>query len=645
MGGGKELSAADRLERMIGEALGVTSLTAAETDAPSGAISTAWPGLPHHIWQAAPLVVVTDAAAASDWQRLAERVRSLRRRVYDVTRKSVKPGFLIATVHDPVDSHLQTYFDSDLASMQRAIQSYGFVLHRYWLPWQDWIHQARDPKLFTYSGRRPYEQDPGVLLYLRASPADPSLPDVLVLFLVGETPTGGTHVEALTNTLDIVTAWGRHEIRIIGPCASGTCFSLNQTLTSWHRVRVADLKRAGIKTLNIHFVTGSATNSSALSELSFSRSSDGSQLIADLQATVLPDSVASHFMFAHLNETRGIPLHKIALLTEADTTYGQLDIDRADGSDDQSAIDSSVLRLPYAMEIATVRNEYEKVDALKFGPQQPSGAPRMNLEVPWEQPRDARDIVPQFSDATPAVTERRLAVMLGALARRDVRAIGLMGTDPKDVLFLGQQIRRFCPNVQLFTLEANVLYTHPDYVKYFKGTMVGSTYPLFFNNREWSRLSLRRRDDLFSSSVSQGVHNAMLAQLERLYADVAGGPRIRMREYAMPFDRDSYGSPPLWLSIVGQNSLSPVAAIPRPNYKDHLDGVRPYEPLRLPAAPSNAPMKGLLGLPPFTIGSIVVSGIVFALAAAFLHQNLLRPATADSHSLRLTRFWPWLSVR
>src|SRR5262249_30542917 len=143
-----------------------------------------------------------------------------------------------------------------------------------------------------------------------------------------------------------------------------------------------------------------------------------------------------------------------------------------------------VLVLPYPMEIGTVRNEYEKIADLKYGPeQQRNNAPRMNLHIPWPQTKDSRDLTPVFSDATPAITERRMALLLGALARRDVRAIGLLGTDPKDLLFLGQQIRRFCPEVQLFALESNIIYTHPDYIKYFKGTIIASTYPLFVDNQ------------------------------------------------------------------------------------------------------------------------------------------------------------------
>src|SRR5689334_8641626 len=43
--------------------------------------------------------------------------------------------FLIATVPDPLDSRFGYNFDSTLDAIQMAIESQGYVLDRYWLPW------------------------------------------------------------------------------------------------------------------------------------------------------------------------------------------------------------------------------------------------------------------------------------------------------------------------------------------------------------------------------------------------------------------------------------------------------------------------------------------------------------------------------
>lgn len=549
------------------------------------------------------------------------------------------PQVLIATVHDPVDSHLQTYFDADFSVLQRAIQDDGLILSQHWLPWQQWIQQTQHPEQIPDSITRLYEKEPGVLLCHSESAAHPR---ILVVLLVGETPTGGVHAQAFQTALTIASRFG-NTIRVVGPNTSGACFSICRNLTKWFDAQTGTL----LGEINVHFISGKATSSDSLHQLDFSHVGIGSWLVSDVHTTILPDSIATEQMLQYLIKDRNIRPNQIALLRESGTSYSENALDStARESDD---IFRDVLILPYPMEIGTVRNEYEKTRELKFGPQQTTTAPRINLEVPWVEPPYARDHLPQFSDTTPAVTERRMSMMLSQLAHREIRAVGLLGTDPKDLLYLAQQMGRFCPNAQLFTFESNVLLTHPDYAGLFNGTIVASTYPSFLNNQEWCRLTPEKVTSQFANSLSEGVYNATLAHLEQINQRFLVASYVNrhwfgehvpesppLAEYSRPFELNTDDSPPLWLSVVGQNGLAPVRAI-SPE-KDALM----YRPIPRPS--SNQPIQHDLGLPPFTLGSIIIDFIVFAFAVAFLLENLDLPQTEKLRTQCAPGIIDWLRI-
>src|SRR5262249_13144672 len=52
---------------------------------------------------------------------------------------------LIATVPDPIDSRFGYWFDLSLEAIQRAVETQGYVLDRYWFPWEQ-FRKAEPPK-------------------------------------------------------------------------------------------------------------------------------------------------------------------------------------------------------------------------------------------------------------------------------------------------------------------------------------------------------------------------------------------------------------------------------------------------------------------------------------------------------------------
>lgn len=606
--------------------------------------------------------------------------------------------FVIASFLDPIESHLPNLFDADLMVVQRAAHQYGFTLHRHWLPWQDWIKPAPKSKRHL--------NEPGILLFRRTVKVDGKKrsTQLLVILVVGESPTGGVHQNALVRALHAAYANDSTRILLIGPASSGASHSLRTGIQKWHHdllhpppsppspspverlgawLRGEKISEATPKSaplpgkLEIQIVTGSATSEAALEELTFPIQ-DKVSVNCTYQATILPDRVIIKALQDYFTCNLGIAPEQIALLVEADTSYGQgFDSQRRGQATLESGQNpwQNALILPYPMEIGTVRNEYEKRAVLKFGPEQGNSAPKQNLEIPWTSPPDASDLPPLFSDLTPAITERRLTLMLTSLARRDIRAVGLIGTDPKDLLFLAQQVRRLSPNVQLFTVESNVIFSHPDYFKYFKGTVVASTYPLFINNQEWTRVATQRKSGQFPSGVSQGVFNAALTQIARATL-TPSDDRVPLWEYRAPFtDSADSDVPPVWLTIVGQNSLAPLKVktkdmsahhmVDESEEKKEANGRSGKKPLAeraaegerknsLPRQPNNStstatgddaePPKGVLGRPPLTGIAFTVIAAVFVLVL-FLILNLSQGVQSTARRwLQAPKSLSWLGL-
>src|SRR5262249_3955453 len=97
---------------------------------------------------------------------------------------------LIATIPDPVDSSLAYLFDRHLGALERAAETAGYILDRFDLPWpadNNAQGQQQDSAGSEHGGLRDYERKPGVVLF-RSTLEDLGL---LVVFLVGETPTAG----------------------------------------------------------------------------------------------------------------------------------------------------------------------------------------------------------------------------------------------------------------------------------------------------------------------------------------------------------------------------------------------------------------------------------------------------------------------
>ena len=96
---------------------------------------------------------------------------------------------------DPVSSRLPYFFDGFAESLESAAEASGYTLDRFALPWLEKGDSGHDNTPSWHQTL--YETVPGLILF-----RDPQDRKLLLLFLVGETPTTGIHKQAMFSALE-----------------------------------------------------------------------------------------------------------------------------------------------------------------------------------------------------------------------------------------------------------------------------------------------------------------------------------------------------------------------------------------------------------------------------------------------------------
>jgi hypothetical protein len=563
------------------------------------------------------------------------------------------PGYqldiLIAIVPDPVESNSGYHFDDVVDAIQRAMETQGYVQDQVWFPWPTSAAPARSrrspidvqvktpawAKLLSLSIQPEkddgpwHEHEPGTLLFRRNLVHEGRDPQLVLVCLVGDTATRGMHKEAFTQSLDLIKksrayrSSDQKEVRILGPAFSGSQTSLEMAVKAACQKEVAQFfsqflalpamafsPAIGIDAAlltcpplwsgpRFRVISGSAT---AFEEGRFSTRCY--PIPVSFQATVNDERLVVQELidYLHLNSRR------VAILLEANTSLG-----RAIFSD--SPYTGSIrpaapgVQIPYPLHIAEVRTAYEKVAQAT-----PENVPRLptfagKLRVPAEEGPGANETEPSITPGmTAAYTERMLAQLLSTLARERIQYVMILGTDVRDKIFLAGVLRQYYPDVQLVLTESDLLFSHPDHWAAFRGSVVGSTYPLYSRNQGRSYGfgggSKEEQRLFFPSQAEQGYYNATIALLPQhdlKYLLEYGGPfegpktpwrkdktePAPLREESKPpgakdetkrnyFRKENEPwqggtatpRPPIWISIVGQDGLHP------------LDFRRPVDPER-----------------------------------------------------------------
>jgi hypothetical protein len=449
---------------------------------------------------------------------------------------ALDPKFVIATLPDPIHTHLALFFDRMAEVIQQAAQDEGYSYAASWLPWDD----KDETYLRLADGDRAayrkdlVEDEPGILVFRHNRPEQANssngalLPyrDGLIVFVVGEDPTKGIHTEQFKNAL----AWieklkglnskSRARTVILGPAFSGSFPSLAKSLarresgddtgdTSAEHVR--NIRGSYPAPLAIYSGTANSGDSiQAFSDLA----SDPS--LADLRINFHgfldkdEEGLKRYFQYLqkHISEPR------IAVISEDETAYGDSGgQDKRGTSTSQIKCSQDPLRLYYPRDIAALRSAYQTKSI--FNPtasQQSSDVPRGRLPSDLADPegKDRDSIRSYAGNQTPQSQESYLLGIVNAMRVCHSDYVVLRSTNPLDQLFLAHYLRRAYPDARIVTDGSDRLFERERGATAMGGTMSLSTYPLLEREREWiGRSALSPGQRLFISDTSEGTYIAL----------------------------------------------------------------------------------------------------------------------------------------
>jgi hypothetical protein len=490
------------------------------------------------------------------------------------TRKVV-----IATVPDPELTHLSLFFDRNVESITWAaadgdLGDERYLFNGYWFPWRPPTGQdANSAKGATDEKERESRvSSPGLLLFRGFK--DPH--QLLLVFLVGETPTSGINRAAFRSAWTYASALKNRDLPIcqrkenqgscmgiLGPTFTGSLASL-RLLLDWKNDGTSASKPDEVAVIS-GAVTGVLGNPLAPSHFC---------------TTLETDYRKQAVLFGY---TANILPRQFAFLEEVDTAYGQ---HLADDGAVRKAGAGERLILPYPRGIARIRNLSGQLPNLSTLNSNPQNAvyPALPLDL-----RDAgQDSIPSFGLQTPVSQEAVVIALAATLRREGIRYVGIIATDPLDALFLSRSVRALAPNVRIVLFHTDLLYARAAQTWGLNGILAISSYPLVARNQ--SQVNPNKRTQ-FSSESAEGEYNAFRRMLllstgqaptaaapsdpsksdpwcESAFDDHTSKAADYLLDYASPFAGDNPGHsnrehrPYVWINVLGNDAWWPIEALP-----------------------------------------------------------------------------------
>jgi len=339
--------------------------------------------------------------------------------------------FVIAIVPNPVQTHLPLLFDRFISAIQQAAQDEGYTYDGSWFPWND-VQKETDSsgdKDMADALKEKKHRQPGVIVFRWGRDEEPpeeqqnASPNQrqrryysggLVVFLVGEQPTGGIDDFQFEHAWQWLTTlqprFVERPVRILGPTFTGSLPSLArelrlQTQASSTHTRGSDAAQRASDTTSILVNSGSVTSETAvhrfnefLQWLQADRKMSGPAVFHTFSEG---DGMMSDRFLCYLAHA-GYDLSRVAILSEDQTAFGRQSWGPWEAEDDVStlkcggqAVNGNRLNLYYPRDIATLRSAYEKQSIFSAGKQEssanaPSTSLRANLS---ESPGSEHDAV------------------------------------------------------------------------------------------------------------------------------------------------------------------------------------------------------------------------------------------------------------
>lgn len=430
-----------------------------------------------------------------------------------------KISFMIATVPDPAATRLGYFTDRSVESIFRAAQAARWDFVAQWLPW---MRGKSDDDRKTWIESDAKYPEPGVLIFRKSAEHGAFPPELLFVFVAGETPTGGIEFAEIRKALhygwalsgDYKTPGDQKTINISGPTFSGSLHSLHRAITEFHKDENI-LFRAG---------TGTVTNEDYSNAFRatprvefFSTYYDRRQLLEGMKK---------------LGQLLGIQPEKMAILSEDETAFAQPPVPDVFG----------IRTIRFPREISSLRNAYGEAGE-SAQPGSSSGAGRLPMTL--HDSDGGEDSAPLFARSyTPQAQYAAMGTIVQSL--RGTKLTAIAATNVLDALFLAGVIHEGLPSTRIVVPEADLLFVRAAREQSLSGVLALTPYPLWMPSQ-------RRHVVLpFVDSSAESVFNATLMLLHP-------NAERELRDYDNPFS--AAARPPLWIAQESVSGYWPIDVI------------------------------------------------------------------------------------
>jgi hypothetical protein len=535
--------------------------------------------------------------------------------------------FVIASLPDPVHTHMALLFDRSIEAIESAAQASGYLFSRAWMPWDISTHNESTDftvRLALADYRQRMESLPGLMIFQKSA-EETSSEDraILFVFVVGETPTGGLHVEQFHNALKIrqsilsgadksksninktdasksnARRFDPETLRIYGPTFSGSLSSLAAILNSPSTDNFTKIIiRSGSVSSNRAVEDFRATTQVRASKEKSGQGPGQGKSTPDFATFQFSDTYQEYYLGRYFQSQSRYNLHShIAILSEDETAFGNQEKrqePRIDECHHETPPDFAFVRLYFPREIAQLRDAYQQNLKTQAQPanSNASAQPQSGLSLSLGVTGNDDDSVASYSPLqTPLSQESIMHAIVVALRKEHAKIVVIRAGDPLDTIFLARYLRLNYPQARLVTVGADLLAINAFVDSRFHGILAVTSYPLltgtefpFLKDTSSTNISPASKVEhdvhrLFPDSYSVGEFNAFLSLLAEKLSD--SGPTLPSTEYAQ-FGLPAFVQPEqcssgsctsgvvsdpkqwtahLWLTAIGRDGYWPVSIL------------------------------------------------------------------------------------
>jgi hypothetical protein len=485
---------------------------------------------------------------------------------------------LMAAIEDPIHTHLGLGTDRTIDAIQSAAAVASYNPYSHFLPWRP--AEATSNAEVAAQGESDLHQ-PGLLIFRKDAPRGQPA-EYLAVFLIPELPTTGLDQEAFFIAQKIMADTAARTsyptsnpyiVRLAGPNFSGSMTSFADIDRVLHNSANSDQQ------YSIHAFSGSITNPP---------DQPFANLDSWLKLTQTTDCEAINAFLSGVQEY-GYNPEQIAIVSEEGTEFGnQADFQGSDidGNNQQRAnhscqIAAGPLFLHFPREISKLRNAYgaQAVQTKPTATTTQPGTSQSDVPVNWQDSEASEgDDVPAYGgQQTPLSQQAALSSLTGILRRADIKALGILATDPMDEAFLIRSFKKSSRDVRLFLRDPDLLYLRTLETGSLNGTLLVGNYPLISQNESWSRDQFQKSLLTFPSAIQEAQYNALLVALKDLDLQLPPDEHVEWKWPAgSPPPSEQLLSrwpspPPLWLATIGTAGDLPLKILtPPPDEENKL---------------------------------------------------------------------------